>query len=180
MWQRSHRNTVNLFQHLALHQIQWAALGNHLTAAQGHQMVAVARRHIDIVQYRNHRQATLSAQLLDQRQHLNLMSDIQCRGRFIQQQTAAVLRHHHRQPGALTLPAGQAVHQAVGKWLQTHQRNRLLHLLTIVSAKTAQRAMPRIAANRHQFTHRHAFCSGQLLGQIGDLTRKGLAVPLAQ
>ncbi|MNE61847.1 hypothetical protein D3C80_1570910 [compost metagenome] len=40
--------------------------------------------------------------------------------------------------------------------------------------------MPRIAADRHQLAYRHTFCGRQLLGQIGDLTREGFAVPLRQ
>jgi multidrug efflux system outer membrane protein len=55
----SHRNTVNVFQRITAHQLRGSALGNHLAAAQRHQIVAIARGHIDIMQYRNHRQPTL-------------------------------------------------------------------------------------------------------------------------
>ncbi|MNE31583.1 hypothetical protein D3C80_1251590 [compost metagenome] len=89
------------------------------------------------MQHCNHRQAALMAQALDQRQHFNLMSNIQRRSRFIQQQTTAVLRDHHRQPGPLTFTAGEAVYQAVGKGFEPHQPDRLFYQLAIASLETA-------------------------------------------
>ncbi len=87
------------------------------------------------------------------------------------------MRHQHRQPGALTLAAGEAVHQARGQRFQPDLRDRLFDPNAILVTEAAQRAVPRIAAYRHQLAHRHAFCGGQLLRQVGDFTREGFAVP---
>ncbi|SYR62602.1 Uncharacterised protein [Klebsiella pneumoniae] len=108
------------------------------------------------------------------------MGDIQRRGRFIKQQTAAILRHQHGDPRPLTLAAGETVHQPLRQRLQPHQRDRLFHLFPIRRAEAPQRAMPRVATYRHQLANCHPFRRRQLLRQIGHFAGKRLATPALQ
>ena len=180
MWQDPHRDAVDLFQSVAAHQFRRRPLSNHFSAAQGHQIVAIAGRHINIVQDGDHRQAALLAETMHQRQNIDLMSNIQRRGGFIEQQAATVLRHQHGDPRPLAFTAGEAVHQTMSERLQPHQRNRLFYFLTVRCAKATQRAVPWIAADRHQLAHRHTFGRRQLLRQIGHFAGKGFAAPALQ
>ena len=67
MRQDPHRDAVNLFQGFAAHQLRGRSLSDHLTAAQRNKIIAVARRHIDIMQYGDHRQPPLLAEAMAQR-----------------------------------------------------------------------------------------------------------------
>ena len=48
-----------MFQRFAAHQFGRRTLSDHFTAAQRYQVVAIACRHVDIMQNGNHRQAAL-------------------------------------------------------------------------------------------------------------------------
>ena len=111
--QRAHRNTVNLLQHRPLHQFQRAARAI-ISPPRSAQMVAVARRHVDVVQHGDHREIAFAAQALDERQHLNrcAMSSADVGSSSSRQRLSCATIIASR---ALALAAGQAVHRAVGE-----------------------------------------------------------------
>ncbi len=72
-------------------------------------MVAVARRHVDVVQYGDHREIAFAAQALDERQHLDwcAMSSADVGSSSSRQRLSCATIIASR---ALALAAGQAVH----------------------------------------------------------------------
>lgn len=56
-----------------------------------------------------------AVQLAQQVEHLDLVTEIEERGRLVQEEDPRVLGEGHRDPGALALPAGEVAHRPVGE-----------------------------------------------------------------
>ena len=145
------------------------AAGYQFSRMQGDDLVAEARRHVDVMEYDDDAEIAFTGKLLDERQNFDLMGDIERRSRLIEQQAFGILRNQHRDPDPLALAAGQCIDQPVRKRLDMGQRHGFRDLVAVGVAKSAERAMPGIAAQRDQLLHQHAGGGRRLLRQIGNL-----------
>ncbi len=75
------------------------------TVLHGNDFIAVIQGLIDIVQYHHDSDTKLAVQLSDQLQYLQLIADIQIRGRLVKKQNFCTLRQRHGYPHALLLSA---------------------------------------------------------------------------
>ena len=79
------------------------------------EVVAVADREVQVVQHHHDRAAQFLVQLVDEVEHLDRVGEVEVGGRLVEQQDVGALCERHRDPGALTLPAGELVESAVGQ-----------------------------------------------------------------
>ena len=78
-------------------------------------MGGVAECEIEVVEHRNQREIAGFVKAAAKVEHLELVGDVQVRGRFVEKEKRGLLRQHERDPGALALASGEAVDRAVGQ-----------------------------------------------------------------
>ncbi|MCY1558716.1 hypothetical protein D9M68_956750 [compost metagenome] len=80
----------------------------------------------------------------------------------------------------MPLAAGEAVDHAPGKLLDIGQLHGALGLFTVFAGKSAQGAMPGMAAKADQFMDGDPICRRQLLRQVSHLPGEFATAPGAQ
>ncbi|CAM2159701.1 hypothetical protein PT2222_60115 [Paraburkholderia tropica] len=180
MRQDIHRNAMDRFEHAGVHHFVGRAALKQAAAVQRDHVVAETRREIDVVQHDHDRERALVGQRAQQAQHLDLMRDVERGSRLVEQQTGRGLRHQHREPDALTLAAREVIGELRGETRGVGEAQRLVDMRVIVGAQAAERAVPRIAAQRDQLAHGHVGRGGRILRQIRDLPREFARGPVAQ
>ena len=94
--------------------------------AQGDEVGGVPGRVVEVVQHRDQGAALLLVQLGAQVEHVDLVLDVEVRGRLVEQQQRGLLGERHRDPHALPLAAGQFVDIAIGEFGDAGGGHRLL------------------------------------------------------
>ncbi|MND88558.1 hypothetical protein D3C80_805870 [compost metagenome] len=130
--------------------------------------IAEACGHVDIVKHDDDASATFMRKPSHERQDLDLMGDIECSSRLVEQQAVCVLCDQHGDPCPLALPAGQRAHHSVGKSFDMRRLDRSLDLLPVEIGKPAKCTMPGITPAGDKLADRHVGSGAQILRQIGD------------
>ena len=107
-------------------------------------------------------------QTLDQLEDLDLVAEIQRRGRLIQQQQGRLLCQRHGDPGALALPAGHRGQLTVRQALDVGGGHRLGHQPLILLRPLTQRALIGLTTETHQLMYRYPLGRMRLLRQQRD------------
>ncbi len=92
-----------------------------------HHMVGIAAGQIQVMQHHDDGFAVLAIERAQQIEHVNLVGQIQKRGRFIEQHHLGILRQRHGYPHPLALAAGKRIHRAVRQCLGAGLHQRLMH-----------------------------------------------------
>ena len=140
-------------------------------------MVGVTRGQVQVMQHDDDCAATLVVAVDEQVEHIDLVAEIEKRGRFIEQQDVGVLGEAHGEPHALALTAGELVDGAVSKL----EGVGCLHCFgddgVIPSSPLAKPTLVGVPTAADEISDRDAVGSGGRLGQQADnarnlLTRK--------
>ena len=99
------------------------------------------------------------------------MADIQPGRRLVQQHNRRFLRQHHRDPRALTLPAGEGVHALLGELGNTRRLHRSVHRLVVLLAPAGKQRLVRIAPAGDQLLHGNIPRRGGVLRQQPNSAR---------
>lgn len=106
---------------------------------------------VEVVQHRDQRTALLLVQPGAQVQDLDLVGDVEVRGRLVEQQQRRLLGQRHGDPDALALAAGQLVHRPVGEVGDPGGGHRLVDDPLVLARPLPQEALVGVAAPGDQF-----------------------------
>ena len=79
------------------------------------QAARVARGEVEVVQHHHDRAAHLAVQALDEIEHVDLVGEVEVRGRLVEQDHVGALRERHRDPRTLALAAGELIQRPGGE-----------------------------------------------------------------
>lgn len=108
--ERAHR--IHLFDQLTFNDGLRRADPHHFSLRQGEKAVAILAGDIQIVQHSDDSQTAFLLPFPDVVHHLDLVTDIQLRRRFVQQQPARLLRHHLGERYPLPLTSAQFIERS--------------------------------------------------------------------
>jgi hypothetical protein len=133
-----------------------------------HQLVGVLAGRGEVVQRGQHRQSAAGTQVVNQLEHLLLMTDVQRRGRLVEQQHGRLLGQCPGEHGALALTTGQAGQPALGEHGQLQAVHGTPRRVPVVAAGAAEITEVRRAAEQHVLADRHVRREHRFLRHIGD------------
>ena len=141
-------------------------------AAEQHQSIAVARRHVEVVDGRDGRQ-TIVDQPPHNVQHLELVQDVQVRRWLVQEEDAGLLGQGAGNEHPLTFAPGQGVERSVGELLRLREPHGVPGDAGVFPALDLEAAEVGIAAHEHELDDVEAMRIGRNLrderNACGDL-----------
>ena len=140
----------DLLHHGLCDDVFGAALAVHVSTAQRDDVIAVARRKVDVVQDHGNRALGLLVQPAHQFQKFDLMRQVKECGGFVQQQQLCVLRQGHGDPGALTLATRQGIERPVFHAVQSRRRKGSGHGGSVFDRMLAPGRLMRGATAQYQ------------------------------
>ena len=148
-----------------------AAFGDELPRFQHDEVVAVARRLVEVVQDGDDGRPffLLGAHHVHQR---DLVVEVEVGGRLIQQQVRRFLRQGHGEEGALLLAAGEFVHALVGKRVGVGRRHDARDDVQIGLAEPSPEVEVGASAVADEGAHADAFRHHVVLRQEREAARK--------
>ena len=140
-------------------------------AAQQHEPPAERGREIQVVRRQHHRDALLPIEAREQRRHLELVPDVERRGRLVQQEQIGTLRERARDDDALFFAAAERAERArferqgAGGFERPPRDRKVLRPLE------RERAQMREAAHQHDVEDAEVERRVCFLRDVGDTAR---------
>ena len=125
------------------------ALRDHAALLEQHDALAQRRRQVQIVRRHDHRRAAFGVQPPEERRDLELIAEIERRGRLVEQQHVGRLRQRARNHDALLLAAAQRGERPRLERRRAGRRQRLARDRLVRRALELERAEVRIPAHQH-------------------------------
>lgn len=126
-----------------------------MTFVQQRQAVGVEAGEREVVHRRHHCQPALVPHAINQFQRLLLVPDVECTGRFVEQQHRRALGDRASQDQPLRLAAAERAEHPVGERRQIEALQDVVGDHAILGADTAEVADERAATQQHVVEHRH-------------------------
>ena len=133
--------------------------------AQGHDVVGVARREVEVVQHHDDRRAMPSAQVTQQVEHVDLVGDVEEGGRLVEQDDIGLLREGQGDPDPLPLTAGQLLDVPVGELDRAGGAHGSRDGGVVLVGPPAHQGVVRVATAAHQVDHGDSLRQRRALGQ---------------
>ena len=130
--------------------------------------VAHGRRQVEVVRREHQGAPALAVQARDERRDLELVRQVQRRGRLVEQQHVGRLRQRGGNHHALLLAAAERVERRASKPRRARCRERLTRKPEIVGSFDFERPQVRVAAHQHHLEHRVRERRMRLLRNDGD------------
>ncbi|MCR3747449.1 hypothetical protein LX88_001387 [Lentzea californiensis] len=172
--QRRPRNRILDNPGIQPENIQQHLLGQHLTRRplshdppipHGNDGVRIPSSQVQIVQHHHNRPPHGRMQLLNQIQHIDLMSKIQIGRRLVQQQQISPLSKRHRNPGPLPLPTRQLIHSPLSQIQDPGHGQSSINSSSVIRRPLPIPGLMRMPPPSHQIGNGQPLRSRRSLGQ---------------
>lgn len=131
-----------------------SALGQHPAVPEHHQLVGEGGGVVQVVEDGQHGQPVAGRQVAKQLEKLELVADVEERGRLVEQEQRRLLRQCHRDPDPLAFATGELGHGPVGEGFDARGCHRPGHGVDVGGGGTAEQASVRVAAEEDELAHR--------------------------
>ncbi len=150
-------------EYLGCHHLLRRTGSDNLAVRERNDVVRVSRRVVEVVDDQNYGASLLPVQPAQQVEHLQLVVHVKVRSGLVEKQHLCLLRERHRDPGSLSLAAGERINRPVGEVHHPGNVERACDGFLIRLGPAIEPAVVRIPPLSDEIPHREPFgCDGGL------------------
>ncbi len=161
-----HRDAVELRERLGPQNRLGRTRRDAVSAVQQRETIAVEPGESEIVHGRQHGEPVLTPQAIDEFEGLLLMADVECAGRFVQQENRSLLGQCTGDDEALTLATRERSETTVGELRQVETFENVAHDGSVVSSLGTEIRDVRITSEKHVLEAAHVVRQHRRLGHV--------------
>lgn len=140
----------------AVEHLRRSALGQDPAVAQDQQLVGEGGGVVELVQHGHDGQVVPGGEVPQQLEQLELVTDVEERGGFVEQQQGSLLRECDGDPDPLAFATRELGDEAVSEGLDARRSHRPTDRLAVGGGRPTEQAPVRVAPEQDQLAHRDA------------------------